>query len=119
VEGGQVSTPGDRRAGRGQKDTAGGGAGPRGQGVRPAPQHPSPPLPPPPRLLSHAPPPARPPLFCSSLLTGGSSHKRLADEPAIIRAYYTLPYALFAVCLANETHLVMRFVDATGTAAAP
>jgi hypothetical protein len=40
----------------------------------------------------------------------GTSHKALAGEPAIVAAYYQLPYALFVVCLMNESHLMMRYV---------
>ena len=38
----------------------------------------------------------------STLLTGAASHKALADEVGLVRAYYRLPGALFAACLAHE-----------------
>jgi CDP-diacylglycerol--inositol 3-phosphatidyltransferase len=48
----------------------------------------------------------------SSLAAGSSSHKSLADEWALLRFYYTFPYALFFVCLFNETFLAFLFLAA-------
>jgi hypothetical protein len=41
------------------------------------------------------------------------------DEPAVINFYYRLPYALFVVCLMNETFIMMHFIAVTGVKAAP
>lgn len=47
----------------------------------------------------------------SSLLTGSSSHKSMTDELAFVKWYYTIPYALFFVCLAHESFLTMTLVN--------
>lgn len=50
----------------------------------------------------------------SSMLVGVDSHKKIASsEPAILRFYYSFPYALFIVCAANEGFLVGLFLHAT------
>jgi hypothetical protein len=36
----------------------------------------------------------------------------MADEWALLRFYYTFPYALFFVCLFNETFLAFLFLAA-------
>lgn len=46
----------------------------------------------------------------SSLAVGASSHKSLADEPALLKFYYTYPKALFFVCLLNEGFLATAFL---------
>lgn len=46
----------------------------------------------------------------SSLLSGSASHKAMTDEVSFVRWYYTLPYALFFVCLAHESFLTMMLV---------
>lgn len=46
----------------------------------------------------------------SSLLSGSASHKAMTDEVSFVRWYYTLPYALFFVCLAHESFLTMTLV---------
>lgn len=48
----------------------------------------------------------------SSLAIGSESHKNVANEHPLLRFYYTFPYALFFVCLFNETALVMLFLKA-------
>lgn len=47
---------------------------------------------------------------CSSLAGGFGSHKAVADETALLRFYYTYPYALFWICTFNETFLAMMFL---------
>jgi hypothetical protein len=47
---------------------------------------------------------------CSSLASGAASHKALKGEHPILSFYYTFPYALFVVCLFNESALVMQYV---------
>jgi hypothetical protein len=50
---------------------------------------------------------------CSSLATGAASHKSLKDEHPLLKFYYTAPYALFTICLFNESALVFDFVRAS------
>lgn len=51
-----------------------------------------------------------PPCLLSSLLVGAASHKRFnTSEPALLRFYYTFPYALFVICAANEGFLVSLY----------
>ena len=47
-----------------------------------------------------------------ALSVGGASHKALSGEPALVRMYYTTPYALFVVCLMNEAALGAAFLRA-------
>lgn len=47
---------------------------------------------------------------CSQLASGAASHKTLQDEHPLLRFYYTFPYALFTVCLLNETCLLSFFL---------
>jgi CDP-diacylglycerol--inositol 3-phosphatidyltransferase len=46
----------------------------------------------------------------SSMAIGAQSHKNLQDEPALLKFYYTFPYALFTVCLLNEACLLSMFM---------
>ena len=46
----------------------------------------------------------------SSLLAGHASHKAIKDEPALLKFYYTAPYALFWVCFFNELFLSCVFM---------
>lgn len=47
----------------------------------------------------------------SSLVAGAGSHKAVAaGEPALLRFYYSAPYALFWVCALSEGFLVMLFL---------
>lgn len=49
----------------------------------------------------------------SSLRIGTDSHKNISEkEHPLLRFYYMFPYALFWVCLFNETALVMLFLVA-------
>jgi hypothetical protein len=43
----------------------------------------------------------------------------MEDEPAVIRFYYQMPYALFVVCLMNETFLMMHFISQSKAEVAP
>jgi hypothetical protein len=65
------------------------------------------------RPLAHAVPSSRPRLSCrSSLKYGSASHKNTGDETWLLRFYYSFPYALFFVCLFNETFLAMLYLIA-------
>jgi hypothetical protein len=52
------------------------------------------------------------PLRHSTLAAGAASHKYLRDETALLRWYYTAPYALFWVCALNELCLVCLYLRA-------
>ena len=49
-------------------------------------------------------------LLRSSLAGGHASHKTIKDEPALLRFYYTAPYALFWVCTFNELFLLSAYL---------